>query len=426
MLFLGTAWPDVLWPFQIGFLSSLAAGIGALLALDREDRRGDVIAAVLLGVALASSSLGLPLLAALALEVLGRPDRRSRWWIVALPPRSMRLVPRLRRRGDGDLGQPVRLARLRRRRGRGRRGRAVLARHGLGPPARGGGRGRAAGEPAPARDGVVAAARADRRAARVLGSDRARPRPARRARRAALPLPRRRLPAADRGRGLHRRAAGARRARRRRAHHRVRRARQHRHDARGRRLLARREHRAEWRPRRAAARGRSRSRPTSSPTLGRRRRFAPAPYLDATRDLGSGAPRRRRCRASTSAPALAPTSRCAARSIRSWCPPPPRAALRPTSRLKGRVGRAARRLPRAHRERWRRNRRLVVPRGGLVLRSRTSAVRINLRRFSDAFGGQPIDTSAGGPGVALRLPADSSPVPWRARLTFAGSLRLCG
>ena len=37
---------------------------------------------------------------------------------------------------------------------------------------------------------------------------------------------------------------------------------------------------------------------------------------------------------------------------------------------------------------------VVVPRGGLVLRSRTSAVRINLRRFSDAFGGQPIATVA--------------------------------
>ena len=42
ILLLGTAWQDVLWPFQIGFLGSLAAGIGALLALDREDRRGDV------------------------------------------------------------------------------------------------------------------------------------------------------------------------------------------------------------------------------------------------------------------------------------------------------------------------------------------------------------------------------------------------
>jgi hypothetical protein len=85
ILFLGTAWPDVLWPFQMGFLGSLAAGIGALLALDREDRRGDAIAAVLLAVALSSSSLGIPLLFAAALEVLGRPDRRARWWIVAAP-----------------------------------------------------------------------------------------------------------------------------------------------------------------------------------------------------------------------------------------------------------------------------------------------------------------------------------------------------
>ncbi len=85
VLFLGTAWQDVLWPFQIGFLGSLAAWIGALLALDREDRRGDVAAAVLLALALSSSSLGIPLLLAFALEVLGRPDRRARWWVIAAP-----------------------------------------------------------------------------------------------------------------------------------------------------------------------------------------------------------------------------------------------------------------------------------------------------------------------------------------------------
>ncbi len=85
ILFLGKGWNDVLWPFQIGFMASMAAGIGALLALDRGTRRGDVLAAVLVLIALASSSLGLPLAAALALEVLGRPDRRARWWIVAAP-----------------------------------------------------------------------------------------------------------------------------------------------------------------------------------------------------------------------------------------------------------------------------------------------------------------------------------------------------
>ena len=40
---------------------------------------------MLLAVALASSSLGIPLLLAVALEVLGRPDRRARWWVVVAP-----------------------------------------------------------------------------------------------------------------------------------------------------------------------------------------------------------------------------------------------------------------------------------------------------------------------------------------------------
>jgi hypothetical protein len=85
ILLLGAGWNDVLWPFQAGFLASLAAGVGALLALDRGTRRGEVLAAVLILVALGSSSLGLPVAAALGVEVLGRPDRRSRWWIVGAP-----------------------------------------------------------------------------------------------------------------------------------------------------------------------------------------------------------------------------------------------------------------------------------------------------------------------------------------------------
>jgi hypothetical protein len=85
ILFLGTGWNDVLWPFQAGFLASLAAGIGALLALDSGTRRGDVLAAAALAVALGASSLGLPLTAALGVEVLGRPDRRRRWWIIGAP-----------------------------------------------------------------------------------------------------------------------------------------------------------------------------------------------------------------------------------------------------------------------------------------------------------------------------------------------------
>ena len=109
-------WPDVLWPFQIGFLGSLAAGIGALLALDREDRRGDITAAVLLAVALASSSLGIPLLLAVALEVLGRPDRRRALVGRRGARRALRrLVRRLRRleraaTSDNLFGSPAYVA----------------------------------------------------------------------------------------------------------------------------------------------------------------------------------------------------------------------------------------------------------------------------------------------------------------------------
>jgi hypothetical protein len=84
LLLLGAGWQDILWPFQIGFLGSLAATLGTLLALDRRDRRGDVLAAVLVGVALASSSLGIPLLIAVVVELAGRRDR-ARWWVVAAP-----------------------------------------------------------------------------------------------------------------------------------------------------------------------------------------------------------------------------------------------------------------------------------------------------------------------------------------------------
>ena len=45
ILFLGPSWDDLLFPFQIGFFGSIACGIGALLALEREDRRGDLVAA---------------------------------------------------------------------------------------------------------------------------------------------------------------------------------------------------------------------------------------------------------------------------------------------------------------------------------------------------------------------------------------------
>jgi len=82
LLFLGPAWQNLLWPFQVAWFLSLGAGVGALLLLDRRDRRGDIGAAALLGLSLASSGLGVPIAIGLVLELL---LTRRRAWILAAP-----------------------------------------------------------------------------------------------------------------------------------------------------------------------------------------------------------------------------------------------------------------------------------------------------------------------------------------------------
>ena len=73
VLFLGRAGEDVLWPFQIGFMGSVAAGLGALLALDR---RADRTAGALLVVSLSCSSLGVPFALGVAVEIAWRREWR--------------------------------------------------------------------------------------------------------------------------------------------------------------------------------------------------------------------------------------------------------------------------------------------------------------------------------------------------------------
>ena len=85
VLFLGAAWNDLLVPFQISFLLSVAAGLGILIALERRDLAGTIAVAVLLAVSLASSSVGIAFGAAAAVHVLVRDDRLSRLWAVAVP-----------------------------------------------------------------------------------------------------------------------------------------------------------------------------------------------------------------------------------------------------------------------------------------------------------------------------------------------------
>jgi hypothetical protein len=83
LLFLGPAWEVLLWPFEIALVGSALAGVGMLLALEREDRRGDVAAAVLLVVSIAFSSLGLPFAVGAFVDVLQRRRQRGlgRLWV---------------------------------------------------------------------------------------------------------------------------------------------------------------------------------------------------------------------------------------------------------------------------------------------------------------------------------------------------------
>ena len=78
LLFLGSAWPTILWPFQNEFTIPVAAGLAMLVLLDREDARGDAWACAALVVAVLSGSLGVCFGVAAAVDVLLK--RRERGW----------------------------------------------------------------------------------------------------------------------------------------------------------------------------------------------------------------------------------------------------------------------------------------------------------------------------------------------------------
>ena len=85
ILFFGPSWDDLLWPFQIGYFCSMAGGLGALLALDSEQRRTDIAACALLTLAMASSSIGVAFSIAIAVLVLTGPRVRERLYVFLVP-----------------------------------------------------------------------------------------------------------------------------------------------------------------------------------------------------------------------------------------------------------------------------------------------------------------------------------------------------
>ncbi|HEV2858548.1 MAG TPA: hypothetical protein VGW80_09125 [Solirubrobacterales bacterium] len=77
ILFLGPAWELLLWPFEISLLGSVLFGLAMLLALERDDRSGDILACLALAISLGFSSLGIPFAVAALVAILQSP--RERW-----------------------------------------------------------------------------------------------------------------------------------------------------------------------------------------------------------------------------------------------------------------------------------------------------------------------------------------------------------
>lgn len=81
----GSAWEMFGGSLGINVLTSVAAGLGALLMLERGTRRTDVLACLLLTFSVISHSTGLAILAGVIAAQLIPADRWRRIWIVAVP-----------------------------------------------------------------------------------------------------------------------------------------------------------------------------------------------------------------------------------------------------------------------------------------------------------------------------------------------------
>lgn len=81
----GAAWEMLGGSLGINVLTSLAAGLAALLLLERETRRNAVLGCLLLTFSVIAHSTGLAILAGVITAMLVRPDRWRRIWIVAIP-----------------------------------------------------------------------------------------------------------------------------------------------------------------------------------------------------------------------------------------------------------------------------------------------------------------------------------------------------
>src|SRR5437764_10292120 len=85
LLFMGTAFQDLLWPFQIALLVPVAGGLGALLLVQRRTHRADAGASALLILSLSGSGAGVPFVLGTGAVLIYQRSNWRRFWVVALP-----------------------------------------------------------------------------------------------------------------------------------------------------------------------------------------------------------------------------------------------------------------------------------------------------------------------------------------------------
>jgi hypothetical protein len=86
VVFFGAGWDTIMGAYEIPNLTGMATGLGLLLALERRSPAGDLAACVLLGLSLASFSVGIAfVLGALFAIWLGGRAQWRRAWVVLVP-----------------------------------------------------------------------------------------------------------------------------------------------------------------------------------------------------------------------------------------------------------------------------------------------------------------------------------------------------
>jgi hypothetical protein len=85
LLFFGSSWQMIITGLGFNVVFSIAMGLAALLAVEREDRRGDVLACGLLVVSVSTLSIGLAFLVGVAISILLESEARRRVWIFLVP-----------------------------------------------------------------------------------------------------------------------------------------------------------------------------------------------------------------------------------------------------------------------------------------------------------------------------------------------------